>query len=74
MAEITVRNLDPDVVLLLTQRAAKHDRSLEAEVRDILTKSLRQSSFARDWIAITEPLRGEFELPERSLPREIDFT
>lgn len=74
MATITVRNLDPEVQRLLKLRAATHDRSMEAEAREILTESVCGSSFAQDWVAMAEPLRGEFDLPERSLPREIDFS
>lgn len=74
MATITVRNLDDDVQRLLKQRAAANDRSMEAEVREILTESVRRNTFMKDWLAMAEPLRGEFELPERSFPREIDFS
>jgi plasmid stability protein len=73
MATITVRNLDPEVQRLLKQRAASHDRSMEAEIREILTESVRRNTFGRDWVAMTEPLRGDFELPPRSFPREISF-
>ncbi len=73
MATITVRNLDDEVQRRLKQRAAANDRSMEAEVREILTMSVRPSTFMADWLAMAEPLRGEFELPERSIPREIDL-
>ena len=36
MSQILVRNLDPDVVEQLKQRAERNHRSLEAEVRAIL--------------------------------------
>jgi plasmid stability protein len=77
MGTITVRNLDPEVQRLLKQRAAAHDRSMEAEVREILAAAVRTSAFAADWLAVAEEFRAEFggvdlELPERSLPREID--
>jgi plasmid stability protein len=74
MATITVRNLDDEVQRLLKQRAAAHDRSMEAEVREILTESVRASSFGRDWAEAMRGLEGEFELPVRSMPREIDFS
>ncbi|RNL80823.1 FitA-like ribbon-helix-helix domain-containing protein [Nocardioides marmorisolisilvae] len=78
MGTITVRNLDPEVQRLLKQRAAAHDRSMEAEVREILAAAVRTSSFAADWIASADEFRAEFvgvdlELPERSLPREIEI-
>lgn len=37
MAQILVRNLDPDVVNRLKQRAQKHGRSLQSEAKTILT-------------------------------------
>ena len=36
MAQILVRNIDEDVKRRLQQRAARHGRSMEAELRDIL--------------------------------------
>jgi len=39
MASITVRNLDDDVKKRLRRQAAEHGRSLEAEIRDILSKT-----------------------------------
>ena len=40
MAAISVRNLNEDVAARLKVRAARHGRSMEAEVRAILTESL----------------------------------
>ena len=40
MASITVRNLDEDVQQRLRQRAARHGRSMEEEVCDILRTAL----------------------------------
>ena len=37
MASLTIRNLDDDVVERLKARAASNRRSLEAEIRDVLT-------------------------------------
>ena len=39
MATLTVRNLDDAVVARLKRRAKAHNRSLEAEVREILADS-----------------------------------
>lgn len=36
MATLTVRNLDDDIVTALKERARRHHRSLEAEVRELL--------------------------------------
>lgn len=43
MATVTVRNLDDEVRRLLRIRAAGNDRSMEAEIRDILTQSVTAS-------------------------------
>ena len=39
MATITIRNLDDEVKRKLRLRAARHDRSMEAEARAILSKA-----------------------------------
>lgn len=41
MADLSIRNLDDDVKQRLRVRAAEHGRSMEAEVREILTEALR---------------------------------
>lgn len=38
MANLTIRNLDADVVLKLKARADSNNRSLEAELRDVLAQ------------------------------------
>ena len=40
MASLSVRNLDDDLLKRLKRRAARHGRSAEAEVRDILRHAL----------------------------------
>ena len=40
MAQLIVRNLDEAVKLGLRQRAARHGRSVEAEVREILQAAI----------------------------------
>ena len=44
MANITIRNLDNDVVEKLKGRAKAHHRSLEAELRQILADAARRPS------------------------------
>ena len=39
MASVTIRNLDDEVVARLKERAKANKRSLEAELREILTRS-----------------------------------
>ena len=41
MAQILVRDIDDDVKERLQRRAARHGRSMEAEVRDILRDSVK---------------------------------
>ena len=74
MADITVRNLDDAVRLRLKPRAAEHGRSMEAEVRSILTAAVTRGDLARAWVETTRHLRGEdIPLPERSAPRHIEI-
>jgi plasmid stability protein len=40
MASLTIRNLDNNLKAQLRQRAARHGRSMEAEVRNILMQTL----------------------------------
>ena len=40
MAQLIVRNLDPEIVARLRRRAAQHGRSVEAEHREILREAL----------------------------------
>ena len=74
MANITVRNLDDEVQRRLKQRAAEHGRSMEAEVRSILTAAVTRGELGQAWVEATEDLRGEeIRLPERSAPRKVDL-
>ncbi|MBL0226801.1 MAG: plasmid stabilization protein [Geobacteraceae bacterium] len=40
MASLTIRNLDNNLKVQLRQQAARHGRSMEAEVRNILLQTL----------------------------------
>ena len=51
MAQLVVRNLDDDVKRRLRERAARHGRSMEEEVREIL-----RAAAARDDAPPPEPL------------------
>ena len=74
MATITVRNLDDEVQRRLKERAAANNRSMESEVREILSESVRIDTFTADWIRLVTPYRGAFRPPARSHPRELDLT
>ena len=47
MAQLVVRNLDDDVKAKLQQRARKHGRSTEEEVREILRNAVRRRAGKR---------------------------
>jgi len=47
MAQLVVRNLDENVKRRLKQRAAKNGRSLEGEVREILSLSVKKEPAAK---------------------------
>lgn len=75
MATITVRNVPPDVQRALKKAAAEHGRSMEAEVRAIIEAAVRRGTGARAWLESARGLRGDdFELPERSQPRNVDLS
>ncbi|MDA0367635.1 MAG: DNA-binding protein [Proteobacteria bacterium] len=57
MANLTIRNIDDDVVFALKKRARRNHRSLEAELRDILSGMSRkpQMKFLAERIASMTP-------------------
>lgn len=74
MPTITVRNLDIEVQRRLKRRAARNERSMEAEARAILSAAVEEEDLVHAWLKATRDLRGdELPLPERSLPRPIDL-
>lgn len=76
MASIVVRGLDESVKQHLAARAKEHGRSMEAEVRHILTQA---SSRPHIGLALLEAARAagstdELLVPERSdEARSVDF-
>jgi plasmid stability protein len=76
MASITIRNLDETVKAKLRRRAAKHQRSMEDEARNILRAALAESGNSPGNIAAAirrrfQPLGGvELRLPAREPMRE----
>lgn len=73
MAAVSIRDLDDYVRERLRVRAAAHGRSMEAEIRDILTEAVSQPSESRGLLAtlldrIGEVGGVELDLPERSTP------
>lgn len=77
MASIMVRNLDEDIKRRLRVRAARHGRSMEAEVRAILEDSVREpENFAETLMESFGGLGGvELDIPARTAharPMEFD--
>ncbi|MEV7974196.1 plasmid stabilization protein [Cellulomonas sp. NPDC089187] len=77
MAQLLVRNLSDDTKEALRRRAERHQRSLEAEAREILSSAVRVDPVLT-WLEDSAELReteGGIELPEvdRSAARPVDF-
>jgi plasmid stability protein len=73
MAALSIRDLDDAVKEKLRIRAAQHGRSMEAEIREILTSAVTQEAPQTDlFSALTERftrLGGlDFALPARATP------
>ncbi len=79
MTTLTIRGLDPQTHAQLRVEAARHGRSMEAEVRAILHERLAPRPAARGLgTKIHERFRaldGELQIPDRSneLPRAAEF-
>jgi antitoxin FitA len=79
MATLTIRGLDPVTHARLRVEAARHGRSMEAEVRAILHEQLMQSSgehgLGSRIRARFQGIEGDLELPDRTneLPRAAEF-
>jgi antitoxin FitA len=72
---LTVRKLDPALKERLRLRAARHGRSMEEEVRQILSAACEPEDLPRNaFEALRRPFAGiggvDLELPERRLGRE----
>jgi plasmid stability protein len=75
MATLTIRNLPEATRRALKERAARHNHSMEAEVRAILDAAVgRDGDFVAAWLDAAEGLRGQFDPPARSAARAIDLS
>lgn len=76
MATMTIRNIDDQLKAKLRLQAARHNRSMEEEARDILRAALSvEAECSTSLVALIrsriEPLGGvELEIPEREPTRE----
>jgi plasmid stability protein len=73
MAAISVRGLDDDVRERLRVRAARNGRSMEAEIRDILTTAVSDAESSADLFStLLERFGGaegvELPIPSRTSP------
>ncbi|MBM3490562.1 MAG: hypothetical protein FJX68_08935 [Alphaproteobacteria bacterium] len=66
MGQLTVRNVDKEVVRALKQQAAAHGRSAEAEHREILRRALLrgEADFAARAKALRQRLRSRIDSSE----------
>lgn len=69
MSSIIVRGLDDAVKQQLAAQAKEHGRSMEAEVRDILTKAARRPHIGMALLSVAQDVGGVDELP---VPRRDD--
>lgn len=70
---LSIRNLDDALVSRLKQRAARHGRSTEAEVRDILRRAVAENgpaSFAQLAAELRALTAGRAHTPSEILQRE----
>lgn len=81
MASITIRNLDEDLKSQLKIRAAKHGRSMEEEVRNILKSTVAHDDKENENLADSIRKRmapfGGIELPEfkrEKIRKPVDFS
>lgn len=72
MSIVTIRNLDPLVKIKLRERAARHGRSMESEMRDILAQAVDEpesdDDFAQAIVDAFADTPVDLELYERKGP------
>lgn len=78
LATLTIRDLDDSVKLGLRMRAARHSRSMEEEVRQILRQAIEGDTLAQTEQDLASRIRArvaavggvELKIAPRELPRE----
>lgn len=76
MSSIVVRGLDESVKQQLAAQAKEHGRSMEAEVRDILTRAAQRPNLGVALMRAAEEVGGfdEVAIPIRTdLARAVEF-
>lgn len=76
MSSIIVRGLDDAVKQRLSAQAKEHGRSMEAEVRDILTKAAQRPHIGMALLSVAQEVGGldGLQVPARDdVARAVDF-
>lgn len=70
---LTTRQVPDRVYRALRERAARHGRSMEAEVRAILNDAV-EPDFVTSWLHDTEDLRGDpLDITRPTTTRQVDL-
>jgi hypothetical protein len=72
MANLTVRDVDDDVVTWLRGRAKAHHRSLEGEIRALLEREARQRQMA-GWLKRVGRLRKQLPPWQPGMPTAAEL-
>jgi plasmid stability protein len=72
MVTLTIRELSEDVESRLRRRAASNGRSIEAEIRSILTEALADSPARFGLGSRLREIAGDFGFAELDLPPRLD--
>jgi len=77
MGQLIVRNLDKAIILALKRRAARNNRSAEAEHREILRAALADEATGRSFLALLREMPDVGDDADfaaaRELPRGVDL-
>ena len=76
MSSLIVRGLDEAVTRQLATQAKEHGRSMEAEVREILTKAARRPHIGMALLSVAQDVRGVEDLPvpaRDDVARAVEF-
>lgn len=59
MSQVLIRNIDPEAIKKLKDRASRHGRSLQAELKDILERAAETD--VSDFRAMAGEIRGRLQ-------------
>lgn len=72
MSSIIIRNVKPGSILRLRERAKANNRSLEAEVRDLIEREVGKPTMA-EWLERIDLLRAEIPPWQPGMPTAVDL-